>query len=82
MRNFLTIKNDSLSGLCPEGFQANSAYCYKLFTEGKTWEKSVTSCNDLKSSLVSVANDEENYFLTQMLSKNTVPQIWIGLNDR
>ena len=71
-----------LVGSCPEGFQASSAYCYKLFTDQKTWPKAVETCNEMKSSLVSVARDEEHYFLTQLLQTNTVPQAWIGLNDR
>ncbi len=70
------------SGSCPEGFQSEADYCYKLFTEGKSWVKAVKACNDMKASLVSVTDKDEHSFLTQMLSKSTILRSWIGLNDR
>ena len=70
------------NGYCPEGFQSNSDYCYKLYSEPVSWEEAVATCSAQKASLSSVTRDEENYFIYNILHQHTVKATWLGLNDR
>ena len=50
-------------------------YCYHKFDEDKTWQAANDDCVSKNGHLASIHSEDENIFITSMLSHKT----WIGL---
>ncbi|KAH9498738.1 chromatin-modulating protein mrc1 [Bulinus truncatus] len=46
-----------------------------------TWFEARLACKDMSAELVSIASDDENGYLTTLVSQNLIDSFWIGLND-
>ncbi|CAL1543038.1 unnamed protein product [Lymnaea stagnalis] len=63
-----------------------NGYCY--YVSSPTGNQSLVSwfqarliCKDMSAELVSIGSDDENGYVTTMLSRSPVDSFWIGLND-
>ncbi|XP_059426259.1 ladderlectin-like [Carassius carassius] len=65
--------------LCQDGWSNFGARCYNFFSQLATWSEAERNCIALGANLASVHDDEENYFLLDLLPPST--RCWIGGHD-
>ncbi|KAK7079207.1 hypothetical protein SK128_003943 [Halocaridina rubra] len=65
---------------CPAGFTYNNKKCYYTTTLQETWDVARQKCKEFgnEADLVSIHNDEENYYFGEILG-HTSEATWIGL---
>eukprot|EP00058_Branchiostoma_floridae_P024990 XP_002610480.1 hypothetical protein BRAFLDRAFT_85621 [Branchiostoma floridae] len=54
-------------------------YCYKFVTEHVNWASAMLKCKEQGAFLVSITNSWENNFITSLIAKATIKDVWIGL---
>ncbi|XP_078659901.1 lymphocyte antigen 75-like isoform X2 [Branchiostoma floridae x Branchiostoma belcheri] len=67
---------------CPLGWSPYGDNCYKVMMDSASWYDSSTSCRSMNGELVSIADFNENYFVTSIIAGAGTRQVWIGLNDQ
>ncbi|XP_015230321.1 PREDICTED: C-type mannose receptor 2 [Cyprinodon variegatus] len=65
---------------CDVGWQSFQAGCYKLFSENRSWNEALKTCQKTDASLVSIHTLPELEFIIRNLKKD-LEQLWIGLHD-
>ncbi|KAK9391344.1 brevican core protein-like [Crotalus adamanteus] len=63
---------------CQPGWDAFQAFCYKHFSDRRSWEDSETQCREHGGHLASIMSLEEQSFINSQYKEYQ----WIGLNDR
>ncbi|CAC5385745.1 MRC [Mytilus coruscus] len=63
---------------CPNDWKKFDDWCYKEFSERRTWFKARDYCRSIGTDLVSVHNEKETNFLNNNFSKTFQ---WIGLSN-
>ncbi|XP_071120593.1 macrophage mannose receptor 1-like [Mytilus edulis] len=63
---------------CPNDWETFDVWCYKEFSERRTWFKARDYCRSIGTDLVSVHNGKENNFL---ITNFTQTRTWIGLSN-
>ncbi|KAK6969768.1 macrophage mannose receptor 1 [Biomphalaria glabrata] len=60
-----------------------SGFCYYVSTPSTlvTWFQARLACKDMSAELTSISNDDENGYVTTMISQSPIDSFWIGLND-
>ncbi|XP_059149107.1 macrophage mannose receptor 1-like [Physella acuta] len=61
-------------------------FCYFVSAPGgdsslASWFDARLTCKNMGAELASIASDDENGYITTMVSQNPVDSFWIGLND-
>lgn len=78
----------ALNTICPPGWLSFAGNCYWIVNNPNlltTWHEAFTACSDRGSSLVTIKNQEEQYYINGQLPdfhQVDVPDIWIGLSDK
>ncbi|CAC5385747.1 MRC [Mytilus coruscus] len=63
---------------CPNDWQKFNNWCYKEFSERRTWFQARDYCRSIGTDLVSVHNERESSFLNNNF---TLTFMWIGLSN-
>ncbi|XP_075812582.1 CD209 antigen-like protein E [Microtus pennsylvanicus] len=74
----LKVGVDSLCLPCPWDWKFFNGKCYFFSKSQRTWNDSVTACQEVEAQLVIIDNDEEQTFLSAV-SGNEV-SAWLGLS--
>ncbi|KAM7331502.1 hypothetical protein ACRRTK_008210 [Alexandromys fortis] len=75
----LKVGVDSLCLPCPWDWESFNGKCYFFSKSQRTWNDSVTACQEVEAQLVIIDNDEEQSFLQRMSEKKG--HAWMGLSD-
>ncbi|XP_026644977.1 CD209 antigen-like protein C [Microtus ochrogaster] len=75
----LKVGVDSLCLPCPWEWESFNGKCYFFSKSQRTWNDSVTACQEVEAQLVIIDNDEEQSFLQRMSEKKG--HAWMGLSD-
>ncbi|XP_037360594.1 CD209 antigen-like [Talpa occidentalis] len=84
LRQQLAWMNASLVSLCrpcPWHWELFQGSCYLFSRSQRTWESSVSACEDMSAQLVVVNTADEQKFLQSWEIRNE-KRTWIGLSDR
>eukprot|EP00058_Branchiostoma_floridae_P010640 XP_002596128.1 hypothetical protein BRAFLDRAFT_66146 [Branchiostoma floridae] len=67
---------------CPLGWSPYGDNCYMVMMDAASWYDGSTMCRSMNAELVSIADFNENYFVTSIIAGAGTRQVWIGLNDQ
>ena len=67
----------------PQNIFQNGNICYEYVALSKAWLEAQNYCNTTGGHLVSIENQGQQTFISNMLSQlSVVNPVWLGLNDR
>ncbi|KAK3086537.1 hypothetical protein FSP39_019884 [Pinctada imbricata] len=66
---------------CPDSWMSHSQFCYKIFSEKRSWTDARAACRELGTDLVSIHSRGEFNFVRSKVRASSV-HTWIGLSDR
>ncbi|KAK0060017.1 macrophage mannose receptor 1, partial [Biomphalaria pfeifferi] len=67
---------------CPSSWMPRNDFCYKYFSQRKTWIQSQSSCQTLGGNLPSIHDYDIQDYLLELIKKHPPLQpIWIGLRN-
>ncbi|KAH9488667.1 C-type mannose receptor 2 [Bulinus truncatus] len=81
LKHYICSRKKALAK-CQDGWEENSEYCYKVFSEGITWHNATDRCQKLGGYLPSIPDDTTDRFIRNLISNTKdTKRVWIGLND-
>ncbi len=72
----LTKNNESYQQVADSVFNSHK---YQIFDESLTWEEAKARCEELGGYLVTINSEEEQAFVSRLLTSGTKKQYWIGM---
>ncbi|XP_069120585.1 perlucin-like protein [Argopecten irradians] len=67
---------------CPNGWTEYGDSCYMAFFDTQDWSAASTTCHEKNSYLAEVGDEQENGFLTRLVSTHQSHEsYWLGGND-
>lgn len=66
---------------CPDGYKLYNNVCYKYFPGPVNWVQASEKCAEQFSSLASIENQGEEFFIRTVLTSGGASDAWIGISD-
>ncbi|KAF4077177.1 hypothetical protein AMELA_G00205040 [Ameiurus melas] len=77
----------ALNTICPLGWMSFKGSCYLVVSNSHlmtSWHEALTRCNSMGADLLTIKNEEEQYFINAMLPdlhQVDIPDVWLGVSD-
>ncbi|KAM9450976.1 lymphocyte antigen 75-like [Clarias gariepinus] len=77
----------ALNTVCPLGWVSFKGSCYLVVSNSHlltSWHEALTRCTSMGANLLTIKNEEEQYFVNAMLPDLhhiDIPDVWIGISD-